>query len=74
MKKTEYFTSEHQMFTSLDVCVEDAKLKRDNFLEENKEIIAKIDSEDIKVISGNPSNNHLHNVMVIIRLTYYPKQ
>ena len=74
MKKTEYFTSSSVQFNNLNNAVIDAKKKRDAFLIENKEQIAKIDSEDIKVVSGNPANNYLQNVMVIIRLTFYPKQ
>lgn len=74
MKKTEYFTSSSVRFNDLNNAVQDAKKKRDTFLIENKEQIAKIDSEDIKVVSGNPANNYLQNVMVIIRLTFYPKQ
>ncbi|MEY8848307.1 hypothetical protein AB9K26_05810 [Psychroserpens sp. XS_ASV72] len=74
MKKTEYFTSSSVRFNELNNAVEDAKKKRDAFIAENKLQIAKIDSEDIKVVSGNPANNYLQNVMVIIRLTFYPKQ
>lgn len=74
MKKTEYFTSSSVRFNDLNNAVEDAKKKRDSFLNENEEKIAKIESEDIKVVSGSPANNYLNNVMVIIRLTFYPKQ
>ncbi|MEN8185492.1 MAG: hypothetical protein ABFR05_00025 [Bacteroidota bacterium] len=76
MKKTEYFTSINGTFNAagLKTCVDDAKVKRDDFLAENKSLIGKIDSEDIKIISGNPSNNHINNVMVVIQLTYYPKK
>lgn len=75
MKKTEYFASNHGAFNGqgLETCIENAKQKRDVFFEENKEIIAKIDREDIKVVSGNPSNNYINNVMVIIQVTYYTK-
>jgi len=75
MKRTEYFASNNAAFNGqgLETCIKEAKQKRDVFLEENKENIAKIDSEDIKVVSGNPSNNHIKNVMVIIQVTYYTK-
>ncbi|MDG1315156.1 MAG: hypothetical protein P8P29_06510 [Flavobacteriaceae bacterium] len=75
MKKTEYFASNHAAFNGpgLESCIQSAKQKRDTFFEENKETIAKIDSEDIKVVAGNPSNNHIKNVMVIIQVTYYTK-
>lgn len=76
MKKTEYFTSINAAYSAagLKSCVDDAKAKRDTFLEENKSLIMKIDSEDIKIITGNPSNNHIHNVMSVIMLTYYTEQ
>lgn len=75
MKKTEYFASNHSAFSGqgLETCIQIAKQKRDAFFEENKEAIAKIDREDIKVVAGNPANNYINNVMVIIQVTYYTK-
>lgn len=75
MKKTEYFASNHGAFSGqgIETCIKSAKQKRDEFLEENKEIITKIDREDIKVISGNASNIHTQQIIVIIQVTYFTK-
>ena len=70
MKKTEYFTSPNSGTQQIETAISVAKTKRDTWLEENKNSIAKIDREDIKVTVWNVNNN---NVFVTILLTYYPK-
>jgi len=74
MKKTEYFTSDNNEgngynWQKIDKAIESAKIKRDNFLQNNEKSIGRIDNEDISVITMN--NNNL--AVVIIKLTYYPK-
>jgi hypothetical protein len=65
MKKTEYFKkmcSYSITVQTIDEIIE----QRDIFLENNKERVAKIDSEDLRVDAVG--NNH---AICIIRLTYY---
>ena len=71
MKKTEYFTSPNSGVAQIEAAIDAAKGKRDAWLEENKNSIAKIDREDIKMTTWNANNQH---VFVTILLTYYPKK
>lgn len=68
MKKTIYFTGTNHQTQQLEQAIKTATDKRDSFLEENKNVIAKIDSEEIIITSWNGSNN---NVIPTIKLTYY---
>lgn len=70
MKKTIYFTGVNQQMQQLEAGIKTATDKRDAWLSENKDIIGKIDSEDIKITPWHGNNLH---VMVTIQLTYYPK-
>lgn len=75
IKKTKYFASNHKSFNEkgLEDCIYTAEQKRDDFFEENKENIAKIDREDIKLINGNAGNSYIQYIMVVIQVTYYTK-
>ncbi len=70
MKKTEYFTSPNSTMQQIEIAIDAAKQKRDSWLERNKNSIAKVDREDIKMSIWNANNQH---VFVTILLTYYPK-
>lgn len=67
MKKTEYFTSSGKQSS---IVVESVKTQRDAFLERNADNIARIDNEDIKIITYGQQNTQF---FIIIQLTYYPK-
>lgn len=75
MKKTEYFLGSENRFSHIAESIEDAKNKRDEFINANVNSIGAIDSEDIKVISQTYSgaSGSSGHVIAIIRLTYYPK-
>lgn len=70
MKKTIYFTGVNHQMQQLEAGIKTATDKRDEWLAKNKDVIGKIDSEDIKITPWNGNNQH---VMVTIQLTYYPK-
>jgi len=74
MKKTVYFTSDNKNnngynWTQIDKGIKSAVTKRDLFLQENEKLIGKIDNEDISFVTMQ--NNQV--VMIVIKLTYYPK-
>lgn len=69
MKKTVYFTSKNHAAQNTEQAIQDAVNKREAWLTENKDIVAKIDNEDLKFSNWN---NGQH-VFAIILLTYYPK-
>lgn len=69
MKRTIYFTAPNHNIQELEVAVQNAVKKRDIWINENRNIIAKIDNEDIKI---TPWGNSY--VVVTILLTYYPKE
>ncbi len=71
MKKTEYFTSVNHGIQQLEIAIETVKVKRDNWLAKNGNLIAKIDNEDIKITPWSGNNQY---VFVTILLTYYPKK
>lgn len=71
MKKTVYFTSKNQAAQQVEIAIQEAITKRDSWLSQNNNIIAKIDNEDIKFMNWNSANQH---VIVTILLTYYPKK
>lgn len=71
MKKTMYFTGTNHNTGQLEQAIKTATDKRDIFLKENKENIAKIDSEEIIITAWNGNNG---NVIPTIKLTYYSKQ
>ncbi len=71
MKKTVYFTGVNHNIGQLETAIKTATDKRDAFLKENENNIAKIESEDIIITTWN--SNH-GNVMPTIKLTYYPKK
>ncbi len=71
MKKTVYFTGVNHSTAQLDTAIKTATDKRDAFLKENENNIAKIESEDIIFTTWNSNNA---NVMPTIKLTYYPKK
>lgn len=67
MKKTEYFKKMCTYNNAVQV-IDQIIVRRDTFLENNKEHIAKVDSEDLRVDSvGN------NQAVCIVRLTYYLK-
>lgn len=69
MKKTEYFTGVNHGVNQLETAIKTAIVKRDAFLEKNKDLIAKIDDENIIItVTSN------QNVIPVIKLTYYPKK
>jgi hypothetical protein len=68
MKKTVYFTGQQQNSTELDRAITLAVEKRDEFLADLSNNVAKIDSEDIKIVVLNNSV-----VNAVIQLTYFPK-
>lgn len=70
MKKTEYFTGVNHRTDQLELAIKSATDKRDSFLESNKDKIAKIDSEEIILITWQ---GHNQNVIPTIKLTYYTK-
>jgi hypothetical protein len=70
MKKTVYFTGVNHNTGQLETAIKTATDKRDTFLKENENNIAKIESEDIIITTWNGNNS---NVMPTIKLTYYPK-
>lgn len=70
MKKTVYFTSKNQTAQQVEIAIQDAVHKRDEWLSANKNTIVKIDNEDLKFMTWN--NNQY--VFATILLTYYPKK
>lgn len=68
MKKTKYFIGRLFNIGDLEKSIKSATEKRDAWLKENEKQIAKIDNEDIKIISSG------NNAIAIIQLTYYPKE
>ena len=54
---------------NLEGAIRSSTDKRDNWLAENQNLIAKIEKEDIKIVPWNSNNG---NVFVVIQLTYYP--
>jgi hypothetical protein len=70
MKKNVYFTAPNHNTQELGVAIKNAVDQRDEWLNINKNSIAKIDNEEIKFVTWNNINQH---VMVTIQLTYYPK-
>ena len=67
MKITKYFTQQSAWNTPVDVCDQLIK-EKEEFLTANKNNIAKIDSEDLKVeFCGN------NRCICILKLTYYEK-
>ncbi|MDA0176254.1 hypothetical protein OOZ35_01985 [Mesoflavibacter profundi] len=70
MKKTEYFVGVNHNTNQLELAIKTATDKRDSFLKINKEIIAKIDNEEIILTTWQ---GHNQNVIPTIKLTYYTK-
>lgn len=70
MKKTIYFTGTTHRMGELTTEIKAATDKRDAWLSANKDLIGKIDSEDIKITPFGPNDNH---VVATIQLTYYSK-
>jgi len=68
MKKTEYFTGVNHNVNSLETAIKTATDKRDTFIKDNKDIIAKIDCEDIII-----TMTQNQNLIPVIKLTYFPK-
>ncbi len=69
MKKTNYFASVRNLH-EIQLCIDDVTKKRDAFIEKNSSLISDIDSEDVKVSATSSSG--AYNVIVVLRLTYYP--
>lgn len=69
MKKTIYFVGTASQFGQIKSTIDSAIQQRDEFLEENKNLIVKIDNEDISFIT----QSNTQSVIGIIKLTYYPK-
>jgi len=67
MKKTKYFIKKCSYSNVEDICNQIIS-QRDNFLLDNEESIAKIDSEDLRVDSIHPNQS-----VCILRLTYFEK-
>lgn len=70
MKKTIYFTGANHPMGQLVTGIKTATDKRDIWLVANKDLIGKIDSEDIKITTWGAQNN---NVFATIQLTFYSK-
>lgn len=71
MKKTVYFTGVNYNTAQLEAAIKTATDKRDAFLKENENNIAKIENEEIIITTWNGSNT---NVIPTIKLTYYPQK
>ena len=69
LKKTKYFLSSSKPRTQLQMAVDDAEIKRDQFLKEDENKISEIESENIQILY---SSNDL--VVAIISLTFYQKK
>ncbi len=70
MVKTVYFTGTNTRTDLLEQAIKTATDKRDIFIKENIENIGKIENEDIIFLPWGGNNA---NVLVTIKLTYYPK-
>lgn len=71
MKRTVYFTEPGNHPTSqIKTIIKKITDRRDDWLRENENIIGRIDSEDIKIVPWNGNNQY---IIIVIKLTYYPK-
>jgi len=66
-KKTLYFTASSHSTDQMKLAIESVTLQRDEFIETNKDFIAKIDNEEIILKTWNND----HYVVPILKLTYY---
>lgn len=68
MKKTEYFLAQ-VVWNQTEIGIKQVTEKRNLFIEKNKEIIGKIDEEDLKIEYMQGTNQ----ILFVIKLTYFTK-
>lgn len=67
LKKTIYFTGDLYNVSDLDPAIYSATKKRDKFIEENFNFIAKIENEALHIIQSN----NAQYINVAVQLNYY---
>ena len=71
MKRSVYFTGVNHSTGQLEKAIESVVIKRDSWLKENEDVIGKIESESLQIITWSSNNN---NAIPVIQITYYLKE